>query len=343
MKHRLLLLIAAISVIAAACSSSSDVSDSATTSSVAPQTTTTTEAPATTTTSATTTTQALPAERTFTGVDGVETVISDISAIVSLTGDLTEIIFELGLGSNVVGVDVTTTYPPEAAAMNEQGNTVGFAQQLTPEAVLRFNPSLVIGDQTIAPQETIDQLRAAGIPVIILESRTTLDGALAKIGDVAEILDVPDAGTELILRVGNEIDAATTLANSAPDQPTIAYIYTRGPQLVLLFGLGMPTQAMIEGANAIDAGVTSGILGPAPVTPEALIAAAPDVIVLPEAGIAAMGGLEAFKEVPGIADTPAGQTDSFLIYDEAYFFNLGPRVGLALTDFVNDLYPDLGG
>jgi len=191
MKYRLLLLIAVVSVIAAACSSSSDGSDSATTSSVASQTTTTTEEPATTTTSATTTTQALPAERTFTGVDGVETVISDTSAIVSLTGDLTEIIFELGLGSNVVGVDVTTTYPPEAAAMNEQGNTVGFAQQLTPEAVLRFNPSLVIGDETIKPQETIDQLRAAGIPVIILESRTTLEGALAKIGDVAEILDVP--------------------------------------------------------------------------------------------------------------------------------------------------------
>jgi iron complex transport system substrate-binding protein len=57
----------------------------------------------------------------------VETTIGDISRIVSLNGDLTEIIFALGLGDNVVGVDVTTTYPPEAAALNDQGETVGFA------------------------------------------------------------------------------------------------------------------------------------------------------------------------------------------------------------------------
>jgi len=312
-------------------------------------TTTTTPAEQTTTTTTTTATEAAPTtepapdERTFTGADGVETQISDISRIVSLNGDLTEIIFELGLGNNVVGVDVTTTYPPEAAALNDQGQTVGFGQQLAPEAVLRFEPTLVLGDQMIAPTETIDQLRAAGVPVVILATRTTLDGALEKIAQVAQILDVPEAGKELVERVASEIDVATALAASAKDHPTVAYIYTRGPQLTLLFGAGMPTQAMIEGANAIDAGVASGVRGPAPVTPEALLAAAPEVIVLPRAGIEAMGGLEAFKQIPGIADTPAGQADAFLIYDEAYFFNLGPRVGLALNDFVKDLYPDLAG
>ena len=78
-------------------------------------------------------------------------------------------------------------------------------------------------------------------------------------------------------------------------------------------------------------------------TPEALVAAAPEFIVLPEAGIQAFGGVDAFKELPGIADTPAGKNDAFFVYDEAYFFNLGPRVGLALYDFVLDLYPELAG
>ncbi|GMR01708.1 MAG: hemin ABC transporter substrate-binding protein [Acidimicrobiia bacterium] len=337
MKHRILLLLVAIAVLAAACSSGTNTATSTTTTTPAEQTTTTT-AP-----EAATTTEPATGERTFTGADGVETQISDISRIVSLNGDLTEIIFELGLGSNVVGVDVTTTYPPEAAALNDEGQTVGFAQQLAPEAVLRFEPTLVLGDQMIGPTETIDQLRAAGVPVVILATQTTLDGALEKIAQVAQILDVPEAGKELVGRVAAEIDVATALAASAKGQPTVAYIYTRGPQLTLLFGAGMPTQAMIEGANAIDAGVASGVRGPAPVTPEALVAAAPEVIVLPRAGIEAMGGLEAFKQIPGIADTPAGQADAFLIYDEAYFFNLGPRVGLALKDFVTDLYPDLAG
>ncbi len=312
-----------------------------TTSVAAAETTmTSTTPPTTTSTAATSTTES--ERRIFVGADGVETTITDISRIVSLNGDLTEIIFELGLGDNVVGVDVTTTYPPEAAALNDQGQTVGFAQQLTAEAVLRFEPTLVIGDTQVAPPEAIEQLRGAGIPVVILETQTTLDGVETKINQVAEILDVPDAGATLAERVMGEIDEARDLAAGDDSDPRVAFVYVRGPQVVFLFGAGSATQAIIEGAGAVDAGVESGVFGPAPLTPEALVAAAPDVIVLPEAGLEALGGIEAFLALPGVADTPAAQDDAFLAYDEAYFFNLGPRTGQALDDFVRDLYPGIG-
>lgn len=300
----------------------------------------TSTSPTTTTTASTTTT--VPEERVFVGADGVETTITDISRIVSLNGDLTEIIFELGLGDNVVGVDVTTTYPPEAASLNDQGQTVGFAQQLTAEAVLRLEPTLVIGDQQVAPPEAIEQLRAAGTTVVILETQTTLEGVETKISQVAQILGVDDEGSQLAERVMGEITVARELAVSEDSDPPVAYVYLRGPQVVFLFGAGMATQAMIEGAGAIDAGAETGVFGPAPLTPEALVAAAPEVIVLPEAGLEALGGIEAFLALPGVADTPAAQNDAFLIYDEAYFFNLGPRAGQALDEFVHDLYPDIG-
>jgi iron complex transport system substrate-binding protein len=309
----------------------------------AAETTATSATTAETTTSTPTTTASVPSERVFVGADGVETTISDISRIVSLNGDLTEIIFELGLGENVVGVDVTTTYPAEAAALNDQGQTVGFAQQLAAEAVLRFDPTLVIGDQQVAPPEAIEQLRGAGVPVIILETQTTLDGVETKINQVAEILGVPAEGAALTERVMAEINAARDLAAGDDSDPTVAFVYVRGPQVVFLFGTGMATQAMIEGAGAIDAGVEAGVFGPAPLTPEALVAAAPAVIVLPEAGLAALGGIEAFLELPGVAETPAAQNDAFLAYDEAYFFNLGPRAGQALDEFVRDLYPGIDG
>lgn len=313
-----------------------------TTSVVASESTTTTNAPSTTSsTAATTTTES--EGRVFVGADGVETTITDTSRIVSLNGDLTEIIFELGMGDSVVGVDVTTTFPPEAAALNDQGQTVGFAQQLTAEAVLRFEPTLVIGDTQVAPPEAIEQLRGAGIPVVILETQTTLDSVETKINQVAEILDVPDEGAALAERVMGEIGAARDLAAGDDSDPRVAFVYVRGPQVVFLFGAGMATQAMIEGAGAVDAGAESGVFGPAPLTPEALVEAAPEVIVLPEAGLEALGGIEAFLALPGVADTPAAQDDAFLAYDEAYFFNLGPRTGQALDEFIRDLYPGIGG
>ena len=334
MNPRLMTIVIVTGLAAAGCGG-----DAATTTTVSEQTSTT-DLATTTTTLGTGTTEAEP--RVFVGGDGVETTITDISRIVSLNGDITEIIFELGLGDNVVGVDVTTTYPPEAAALNDQGMTVGFAQQLTAEAVLRFEPTLVIGDQQVAPTEVIDQLRAAGVPVVILELQTTLDGVETKIDQVAEILGVVDEGVALADRVMGEIDTARQLASSDDSDPRVAFAYVRGPQVVFLFGAGMPTQAMIEGAGAIDAGAGTGARGPAPLTPEALVAADPDVIVLPEAGLAALGGIEAFLQLPGVAETRAAQDDSFLVYDEAYFFNLGPRTGQALEQFVRDLYPGIG-
>jgi heme transport system substrate-binding protein len=310
--------------------------------------TSTTSAPATTSTSAAVTSTTAAATTTlaeigwsFTGPDGVETTITDVSRIISLNGDITEIIYELGLGGQVVGVDVTTTYPDEAAALIETGQTVGFAQQLTSEAVLRLEPTLVIGDTSVAPAEAVEQLRDAGVPVAIIQAQATLDGVTVKIGDVAEILGVQDEGAIVADRVADDIETATSRVVDETSDPAVAYVYARGPQVLLLFGGGMPTQAMIEGAGAVDAVAATGVFGPVPLTPEALIAAQPEVIVLPESGIQALGGIDAFEALPGVSDTPAGENGSYLIYDEAFFFNLGPRVGQALDQFIDDLYPGL--
>ena len=301
--------------------------------------TSSTDTSATTDSTLSTTTTAVP-DGMFVGVDGVATDITDISRIVSLTGDITEVIFELGLGGNVVAVDITTTYPPEANDIKRAGNNVGFAQALAAESVLRFEPTLVIADESVQPTETIDQLRSAGIPVVVLKYQTTFEGVETKILQIAEILGVEQEGDALAERVMAEIADAQARAAGASEQLRIAYLYTRGPTVILLFGEGIPTQAMLEGAGGIDVGAAIGE-GAIPVTPEALIAARPDVIVVPQSGIDALGGFDALLDIPGVADTPAGQNRRFLAYDEAYFFNLGPRAGLALSDFVSDLYPEL--
>ncbi len=343
MKTRLLLLLMMFALVAAACGDSGtttttgapDTSAPAQTTTAPPETTTT--APPETTTTAppeTTTTTTAPAGRTFTGADGVEVEIADTSRIVSLAGDITETLFELGVGDRVVAIDVTTTFPPEATELP----VIGFAQQLAPEPVIGLRPTLVLGDEFTAPPEAVEQIRGAGIPMVILPSQTTFEGVVDKITAIAEIVGEEDAGQALAERVQGDIQAAVDAAAAQEADPQVAFVYTRGPQTLLLFGAGMPTQAMIEGAGAVDAAAANGIRGAAPLTPEALVQAAPEVIVLPEAGVQALGGVEAFAAIPGVAETPAGQAGSFLVYDEAYFFNLGPRVGLALQEFVNDLY-----
>lgn len=63
---------------------------------------------------------------------------------------------------------------------------------------------------------------------------------------------------------------------------------------------------MIVAANAIDAGTYSGVSGSAPLTAEALVTAAPDVILTTTSGLQVVGGLDGLLKLPGVAQTAAG-------------------------------------
>jgi iron complex transport system substrate-binding protein len=278
-------------------------------------------------------------EGTFEGVDGVASSIEDTSRIVSLNGDLTETIFALGAGDRVVGIDLTTTYPEEATALPD----VGLGRDLDAEAVIALSPTLVIGDTQIEPASAIDQIRRAGIPVVILQAEVTLEGVIRKIANVGQILGLEDEATALAAQVQGEIDDALALAATATTTPRVAYIYVRGPETLLLFGNGMPTHFLIEAAGAVDAAGDVGVVFAENLSAERLVAAAPEILLTPEQGFGIIGGLDAFLALPGVADTPAGAEGAVIPYDEALLLGMGPRTGQALRHLVVDLHPEIGG
>jgi iron complex transport system substrate-binding protein len=110
---------------------------------------------------------------------------------------------------------------------------------------------------------------------------------------------------------------------------------------MLLFGGDMVTNPVIAAAGARDAGALAGVVGSIAVTPEALIAAAPDVIVVPSEGLETLGGIEGLLAIPGIAQTPAGRSGYILAYPEGDFLTLGPRIAASIGALTSDL-EDLG-
>lgn len=269
----------------------------------------------------------------FVGADGVEHHITDTSRIVTLSGDLTEIVWELGLGDSVVATDVTTVYPPQAIGLP----VVGVGRFLSAEGVLAQSPTLVIGDTQTSPLEAIEQIRAAGVPVVILDVPTSFDGLYDKIARLAEALGVPDRGTALQQRVRTGIESALAASPALEPKPGVAFVYSRGPDVMLLFGAEMTTQPLIEAAGGIDVGAASGVTGTVSVTPEALIAAAPDVIIITSEGLQALGGVDGLLAIPGFAETPAGRAGRVLDYPEGDFLTFGPRTPASLTTLIADL------
>ncbi len=278
------------------------------------------------------------ASRTFTGADGTTSEIADTGRIVTLSGDLTEMVYALGFGASVVAVDVTTVYPPDAAELP----IVGVGRFLTAEGVLAEEPTLVLGDTQTSPTSAIDQIRAAGVPVVILDVPVTFEGLYDKIGAVAEVLGVPEEGAALAASVRADIETALAAAEPFAERPAVAFVYSRGPDVMLLFGAEMTTQPLIEAAGGIDVGTALGIDGTLPVSAEALVAAAPDVIVITSEGLEALGGVAGLLEMPGFAETPAGRAGRILDYPEGDILTFGPRVAESLELLIADLRASVG-
>ena len=118
----------------------------------------------------------------------------------------------------------------------------------------------------------------------------------------------------------------------------VAFILHEGPDVVLMFGSGMVTSPVIAMAGAVDAAADSGVEGSISATAEGIVAAAPDVIIVPEEGYTILGGLDPFLDLPGVGQTPAAESGRVYAYPEGDFLTFGPRVAETLRLLIRDLY-----
>jgi iron complex transport system substrate-binding protein len=253
--------------------------------------------------------------------------------IVPLDGDIAEIVFALGAGDDVVAVDLSATYPPEAAALPK----FGFVRALGTEPILAFEPTVVIGTDAAGPPETIDELRRVDVPVTIIERDMSAAGPSAKIRAVGAALGLDDVAGDLATSVQEQIDAATVDAAAYDAPMKVLALYLRGENLQFVLGEGSGIDWLIDAAGAVDVADELGVVETAPITAEAILAEAPDAIVVPASGLESAGGLDALLALPGIAGTPAAEHDAILAYDDQLMLGNGPRTGEFLATLVADL------
>lgn len=257
--------------------------------------------------------------------------------IVPVDGDLAEIVFALGLGDSVVATDLSATYPPAADALPE----ISYQRALVVEPIVAFEPTIVLATDLAGPAETLDDLERLGIEVVIVPRGDDASGPGEKIRAVADALGVHEAGEELAASVDADIAAATERAASESEHPKIGVLYIRGENVQLVLGEGSGVHWMIEAVGGIDVADELGVVDNAPINAEALVEVAPDVLIVPQAGLDSVGGLDGLMALPGIAETAAGRNGRILAYDDQYMLGNGPRTGAFLDELITDLYGDI--
>ena len=257
-------------------------------------------------------------------------------AIVSIGASVTETLFALGLGDRVVAVDRTSVYPEAVNALPK----VGLPGQLSVEGVAAVKPTLILADGqghggAGAADQALGQLEGLGLPVTRLgEAPSTVEGAALRIEAIGLAVGRLDEAKALATRMTREVEAA--LLKRGSSRPRALFVYARGHRTLLVSGTGTPAHALLRLAGADNA--VTAFSDFEPMSAETVIAAAPEVIVIPERGLKSLGGLDGLLALPGLMDTPAGKNRRVVAIDDLELLTFGPRLGLGLDKLITALH-----
>ncbi|GGB06953.1 heme/hemin ABC transporter substrate-binding protein [Allosediminivita pacifica] len=255
------------------------------------------------------------------------------AAVLSLGGAITEIVYALGQGDRLIARDTTSTYPPEAEALPD----VGYVRALSPEGVLSVGPDLILSEEGAGPPEAVEVIREASVPFVTVPERYSAEGVLKKIEVVGAALEVPDRAAVLSEAVGDALEGAMARAEArAGDRKRVLFILSTQGGRITAAGAGTGADALISMAGGVNA--LSDVEGYKPVSDEALVRAAPDVILMMDRGGDHGITDDALFSMPPLRLTPAGESRSVVRMDGLLLLGFGPRTAEAVDGLSAALY-----
>lgn len=254
--------------------------------------------------------------------------------IVSVGGPVTEIVFALGAGPRVVGVDTSSLVPAAVASLPK----VGYQRSLSAEGVLSLAPDLLIAGDEAGPPAALEQVRAAGVTVLVVPTARSVGVFDEAVRELGRALAREDAAAAVLERVGTELEQAASTVAHVSSRPRVLFLYARGAGTVLVAGRDTAPQALIDlagGVNAVD-----NFAGFRPLSAEAVVLADPDVLLVSDDGLASLGGTEGLLALPGVGATRAAAARRIARLDDAHLLGFGPRVGEAVAALIRQFHPE---
>jgi iron complex transport system substrate-binding protein len=252
---------------------------------------------------------------------------SNAIRLISIGGALTEIIYLLKADTELVGVDTTSIYPTAATRLPN----VGYARTLSSEGILALRPTQLIATEDAGPPIVLRQIGDAGIPVSMLPSGHQFIDVINRVRTIGRLVHKTDAAEVLASRLLLEWkNAQERVANSKINNTRVLFILSQNPSQLMVGGEKTSADAMIAYAGARNA--IFGVSGFKPLTPEAVIAANPDVILLTDQGMKAVGGISGVLRFPGVKQTRAGKEQNIISLEAMYLLGFGPRMPLAVAE-----------
>jgi iron complex transport system substrate-binding protein len=260
--------------------------------------------------------------------------------IVCLSKHLTEMVFALGKGHDIVACDLSSTYPDSAKLLK----TVGYHRALSPESIIAMDPELVIHSNDIGPENVLPQITKAGLNIKVFGGANTIDSAKLLLQELGKFFGTEQKADSLIKKMDADIAkaAASLKAMNLTDTPSVMIIhFGRANNVYFVMsgrkGVGDKMIALAGGKTAkYDA------KGARQISAEAVAEANPDIIIATDFGYDQMGSMEKFiTGVPGVSLTNAAKNKRIVRFEEHDLVYFGPRTGENIIKLMNLLHPDV--
>ncbi|WKY30103.1 heme/hemin ABC transporter substrate-binding protein [Pseudomonas donghuensis] len=255
------------------------------------------------------------------------TVQAESADTLVIGNDLAEIVDRLGGTSRLVGRDDSSRYPEAIASLP----SVGYLRQLSAEGVLTLKPQRLLISDAARPTSVLRQLGGLGLEVVSVARGKGIGDIPGKIEQVALAMN-RQAQAQPLLDEQRQL-AAALATMPALKGPKAVFIFNRAGMTPLIMGRGTEAQAALEQAG-IENG--AGFNAYKQVAAEAMVALAPDFVIVSKAGLAALGGEDNLWKLGGLAHTPAGQHRRLVLVDDQALLNLGPRTVQAMLQLRQD-------
>lgn len=256
--------------------------------------------------------------------------------LLTLGGSVTEIAVLLGAGDLLIARDSTSTFPPKVMDLPD----VGYVRALSPEGVLSVAPDLILSEKGAGPAETIAVLEAAGVEFVTMPDDPTPQGVLDKIDAVAQALRLHEQGAALRAEVAAGLEAAQERANAVTERKRVLFVLSLQSGRVMAGGTGSSAEGIIELAGGVNA--ASGFDGYKQMTDEAVIAAAPDMILMMDReGDLSISDADVMAH-PALGLTPAAESGNILRMNGMLLLGFGPRTPAAAAALHDALYAPEG-
>ncbi|AFU19929.1 heme/hemin ABC transporter substrate-binding protein [Actinobacillus suis] len=226
--------------------------------------------------------------------------------IVSIGGDVTEIIYALGAEQALVGRDSTSIAPLAAQQLPD----VGYMRQLNAEGILALKPTKVISSEVAQPSAVFEQLKSAGITIERVPFEYSPESVIHKIQLIGKLVNKPQQAVKLAEKFTNELKAVS----SSPLNVRVLFILNHAGSNYMAAGQNTVADTAIRLIGATNAMQNSVRFSP--ISQEGVIAARPDLLVLTKMSLESLGSIDKLWELPGMSLTPAAKKQNVIVVDD---------------------------